>query len=98
MTKKEKFYKFIRNPIFIVLCAIIAGGLFYLSYYLRKVALASYKTINAVALFSLVLTILNVYLVSKDTKSSVKELFLENLPGLFFFITFMAIKMVVMRG
>lgn len=97
MTKKDKFFKFTRNPIFIVLCAILAGGMFFLCKYLRYVALVPYKTVNLLGLFTLLLAIVNVFLVSKDTKSSVKELFIENLPGLFFFVAFIAIKL-ILRG
>lgn len=97
MNNKDKFYKIIRNPIFIVLCAVIAGGLYYFAYYLRKVAIAPYWQVNGVALFTLILSIVNVFIAYKDTKGSVKELFVENIPGIFFFAAFIAIKF-VMRG
>lgn len=57
----------------------------------------SYKYLNYCCLFLLLLSILGVFLAYKDKKSTGKEMMLESIPSLFFFIAFFVSKM-LLRG
>lgn len=97
MNSKNTLHKILKNPICIVLSVILSGADVYLVYYFRKLLAGAYKICNMLSLFMLLFCIINVFLVYKDSEADTKHLFLENIPGIIFFIAFVACKL-ILRG
>ena len=94
----NKIRKFLRTPISWVISFIFSVGSVIVIYNLRVGENPiSYKYLNYGCLFLLLLSILDVFLAYKDKNSTAKEMMLEAIPSVFFFIAFFVTKM-LLRG
>lgn len=89
--------RIMKNPFVIALSLLVSVLITYLVYYLRIVALAPFKWINLLSLLLIGLCAVNVFLVSKDHESKPSVLFVQNIPGVLFFIAFIICKL-ILRG
>jgi len=97
MNAPRKINIFLKSPVYLVISAIISAGLTYLTYYLRKDLLVSYKVVNSIGLGLLFLCIVNIFLVYRDKTSEAKDLIRQTIPAVLYFVAFFICKL-FLRG